>query len=353
MGLKKRILFSLLVGIAQVSVAGSIDYFEDASVCADPNGLAKCYDGENTRYVECINESCPNSLTCLAACDGDERCISQKCPSDDADCIYNCACKRAGHEISCLASSCWNQIYSCEYQKAANDLIQLCEKPHLDDIPFWPPPDNAPGGCSCNIAKIFKQQIQVSDQLTKCGNNKTNIDKIGDDVNDSIDYSRACICCAESAMMSKIYDTCPNTEPSIIGADNWFGKFFEQNQWAQCGEYLDKHDCAGDLGYGAKDAGDTHRFYKPGQFPQSGAETLSNTKGIISTPIGREATFTWTYGSDVYTVTATTGPVTETISSSSASATATETRTETSRNETLSTAASTAATSTQTGIGNP
>jgi hypothetical protein len=31
----------------------------------------------------------------------------------------------------------------------------------------------------------------------------TNIDKIGDDVDDSIDYSRACICCAESAMMSK------------------------------------------------------------------------------------------------------------------------------------------------------
>lgn len=100
----------------------------------------------------------------------------------------------------------------------------------------------------------------------------------------------------------RIYDTCPNTKPSVIGADDWYAVLFAHSKWEDCGKYLDAYDCAGDLGFGAEDAGDTHTFYKPGGFPDNGTETLYNTGGVISTPISG-ATFTWTYGSIEHPVT--------------------------------------------------
>lgn len=102
-------------------------------------------------------------------------------------------------------------------------------------------------------------------------------------------------------MYYSIYDTCPNTNPSDIGADSWYAALFT-HEWEDCGKYLEAYDCAGDLGYGAEDAGGTHTFYEPGKFPKNGTETLYNTGGALSTPVSG-ATFTWTYGSIEHPVT--------------------------------------------------
>ncbi|KAJ5191258.1 uncharacterized protein N7498_010243 [Penicillium cinerascens] len=212
-------------------------------------------------------------------------------------------------------------VYSCEYQQTVEDFIALYQKEHLDDIPFWPPPDNAPGGCSCNIGRACKKEILIYDQLTACYNNVTNLERIGYDMDDSISNVEACNCCAESAIRSTIYDTCPNTKPSVMDADWWFNRILEENKWTMCRLYLDDYDCAGDLGYGAENAGGTQKFYNPGEFLKNGTETLYNTNGVVSTPVDG-ASFTWTYISDVHTVTvrstdlAVTATITETGSSS-------------------------------------
>jgi hypothetical protein len=76
----------------------------------------------------------------------------------------------------------------------------------------------------------------------------------------------------------------------------------DEEDWSSCRSTFDDYDCAGDLGFGAEDAGGVQKYYKPGEFPKNGTETLYNTNGVISTPISG-ASFTWDYSTDVHTVT--------------------------------------------------
>lgn len=102
---------------------------------------------------------------------------------------------------------------------------------------------------------------------------------------------------------SSVWNTCPNTKPSEIGADYWYDAFLKPNHWEECAPYLEAYDCGGDLGFAAESAGDTHTFYKPNALPKNGTETLFNTGGVLSTPASG-ASFTWTDGSLIHTVTA-------------------------------------------------
>lgn len=102
---------------------------------------------------------------------------------------------------------------------------------------------------------------------------------------------------------SSIWNTCPNTKPSEIGADYWYDAFLKPNHWEECAPYLEAYDCGGDLGFAAESAGNTHTFYKPNALPKNGTETLFNTGGALSTPVSG-ATFTWTDGSLIHAVTA-------------------------------------------------
>jgi hypothetical protein len=93
------------------------------------------------------------------------------------------------------------QVYSCEYQQTAQDVLNLCLNFDMDQIPFWPAPAEAAGGCSCNIGDVARKEVQISAQLTECSNNKTNLNKMTE-VGDMTNYAQACICCAESAIIS-------------------------------------------------------------------------------------------------------------------------------------------------------
>lgn len=92
-----------------------------------------------------------------------------------------------------------------------------------------------------------------------------------------------------------IYDTCPNTKPSLLGVEAWNEAVFAPNDWEECGPYLESYDCAGDLGYDRTDAGAITKFYKPSSMPSNGTETLSNKDCVVSTPVSGD-TFTWTFG---------------------------------------------------------
>ena len=110
------------------------------------------------------------------------------------------------------------------------------------------------------------------------------------------------ITCKILTCLNRIWDTCPNTKPSLLHVDNWYKAFIGPGGWENCGDSLDAYDCAGDLGFGAEDAGGTTTFYKPDGLPKNGTGTLYNT-GSLTTPVSG-ATFTWTFGTIPHVVTA-------------------------------------------------
>jgi hypothetical protein len=93
-----------------------------------------------------------------------------------------------------------------------------------------------------------------------------------------------------------IWDTCPDTKPSLLSADEWFAAVLNPGKWEECGPYLEAYDCANDLGFGRADAGGTNNFPHPSSMPTNGTKTMSNVGGIVSTPVSGD-TFTWMFGS--------------------------------------------------------
>lgn len=57
-------------------------------------------------------------------------------------------------------------MYSCEYQMTAGDIATYCLKPRLEDIPLYPPPDDTPGSCSCNMGKLLVSLYRPPPRLT-------------------------------------------------------------------------------------------------------------------------------------------------------------------------------------------
>ncbi|KAJ5972939.1 uncharacterized protein N7479_002857 [Penicillium vulpinum] len=133
-----------------------------------------------------------------------------------------------------------------------------------------------------------------------------------------IDYGNACLCCGNSAIISAIWDTCPETKPSLPSADEWFNSVLIPGDWDECGPYLKAYDCASDLGYVRADAGANTKFYHPSSMPSNGTKTASNVGGVISAPVSGN-TFSWTFGQ-------TTNSVLHVVTVSSADATATGTK---------------------------
>lgn len=142
-------------------------------------------------------------------------------------------------------------------------------------------------------------------------------------------------------IQSRVYDTCPNTEPSTIDAEYWFNRLMDEKDWSSCRSILDDYDCVEDLGYGAENAGGTHKYYKPGESPKNGTETLSNTNGVISTPISGTS-FTWDYSTDVHTVIAKSTDYVATASAAVTPASTTDTRSDTDVSQTDTGAGNTA-----------
>ncbi|RAL10728.1 uncharacterized protein BO97DRAFT_479076 [Aspergillus homomorphus CBS 101889] len=288
------------------AVTKQVGYFESSN-CAAPSALESCYSEADDYYARCVNENCAGgSEECYNSCGGNASCMQSKCPNLGIDCINVCGCVKTSREVDCAASACWNQVYSCEYQETVQTLFDLCPSVNKTQLPFWPPPDNAPGGCSCNLGKLYDRELSIVDQATECANNMTNLDQLSS-ARDIADYGRACLCCSKSALLSSIWDVCPNTQPALLGADELYSAVIARD-WDMCGTFLENYDCAGTLGFGAPSAGNVTQFYKPGHLPANGTETLSNTGGVISTPIS--STFTWTLLSVEHPVTAMAATVT-------------------------------------------
>lgn len=174
-----RLLPSLFV-LADLGIAAQVGYFDSKS-CADPSGMESCYADAESAWGDCINDNCRGQ---------------------SIDCNNVCSCIRTQAEIDCAAAHCWDKVYGCEYQQTAGDIGTWCLNPDFSDIPFYPPPDNASGACSCNLGKLVTSIYQTSEEIDSCG-------RKGEDIlntltsNDEIQaFTASCICCSQSAQLS-------------------------------------------------------------------------------------------------------------------------------------------------------
>jgi hypothetical protein len=92
------------------------------------------------------------------------------------------------------------QVYSCEYQLQVSDVVSSClDDPDINSIPFWPPPDNANGGCNCNIGKISRAQVIVNEAVGSCDDFVDAFNMTPDQIKS---IGNACLCCGLSGFLS-------------------------------------------------------------------------------------------------------------------------------------------------------
>ncbi|KAM0273495.1 hypothetical protein ACHAQH_008318 [Verticillium albo-atrum] len=245
----------------------------DSEICVDPSGFESCYKDAEATWADCVNENCKDQ---------------------NIDCINVCTCIQNLDELDCAGQSCWNQVYSCEYQNTVNDLTVNCLNPKLDSIPFWPPPDDAKAGCSCNMGKIVTSQYRSNDDLNKCADVVQENNRDGNDIRP---LAAACLCCSGSSQLSAIWDICPSTKPSLLGADEGYALITMQNEdWDQCGDVIAANPYDKSLGWSSP-AQNVTNYYTDGNFPANGTEELFNT-GTVTSPVSG-ATYTYTYFSNI------------------------------------------------------
>ncbi|KIW24344.1 uncharacterized protein PV07_10063 [Cladophialophora immunda] len=259
--------FTLILSLSALAAASSsLGSNFTSTDCASSSGFDKCFSAAQNKATKCID-------------DGDG--------SDAID--IACTCVMWLDEINCAVSNCWNEVYSCQYQALIIRYMTFCPTSQ-DGFPFFPAPDNAPGGCSCNIGQVYLNAANSYTESTKCSSPS------------SVDGEIACICCMEASAYSSIYNICPDTDPSLIGLGTIETQLEAFDQpFDQCGPYLDQYDCIADLGY-APIGSPTSTLVNPTNMPANGTQTLYTTGAQITTPLSGSVV-TWSHASSEFTAT--------------------------------------------------
>ncbi|KAL2819305.1 hypothetical protein BDW59DRAFT_122798 [Aspergillus cavernicola] len=265
-----------------VSLADQVGYF-DSNSCADPSGFVSCYEDTDEWYADCINNNCEGL---------------------NSDCYDACECVRQGAYTRCAAGSCWNMVYSCEYQVQGSDNINSCRNPDLDQVPFWPAPDNADGRCSCSVGKVTTAQVLTNEVIAQCGDSADPFSQSPEEIES---YGMACLCCGLSGLLSSLDAFCPRLDPAELemdGLEQFLIDSLPSVEWAQCDQYMTGYDCAADFGYPSN----IQTYYGPGEIPEGGTETLRNI-GALTSPVSATVTFTGGGYTSAVTATSTDGAV--------------------------------------------
>ncbi|KAI9934437.1 hypothetical protein ASPWEDRAFT_175166 [Aspergillus wentii DTO 134E9] len=270
-----------------------------SNLCADPSAYSSCNANVDAKGRDCV-VNCNGSVNCVVAC----------------------GCTAHQDYLNCMAEACWNQVYSCEYQIFIQQYLTSCPDV-TDPIPFWPPPKNAPGGCSCNISEVYDSVRRAEQEQSSCLVNASNELT----TNNGVDVAKkesGCACCGISAILSAIHDICPDTIiPAPIAFYNIW-PFSPTNNlptlpplpisvpvpeinisdpdWSACETPLKNYNCMSDLGFSAPSKS-SKTFYRPDNMPKNGTETLHNTGTEVTSPPSGTV-FTWHQSTATYTVTA-------------------------------------------------
>ncbi|KAE8441186.1 hypothetical protein EG329_005786 [Mollisiaceae sp. DMI_Dod_QoI] len=161
--------------------------------CVDTKGFLSCYDTQSS-----------NADSCVQFCDSN----FVKGTGAYTDCILGCNGAWLASNVGCWIQSCWNQVYSCEYQLTALSYFDGTDLVQNGNIPFYPPPDDASdGACSCNLGYVYGNKTYINFN-TAC----TTVAGSGD-----LDATYECECCEFSFPVSNILNVCPKSDLSILG----------------------------------------------------------------------------------------------------------------------------------------
>ncbi|KAJ7642086.1 hypothetical protein FB45DRAFT_1000494 [Roridomyces roridus] len=166
--------------------------------CVDPQGLVDCYNNNVAQATSCTADADKN-------CDSDNRGL----------CLAGCANYQLAANVGCWLESCWNQVYGCEFQDTVIQYIDGADRVASSvSIPFYPPPDDAPGACSCNLGMVYEYMSEVAITSDPCDPSGGNTDLFNE-----------CQCCYFSSPISKIINTCPKSDLSILGVPTLIQQF--------------------------------------------------------------------------------------------------------------------------------
>ncbi|KAJ5744049.1 hypothetical protein N7533_008919 [Penicillium manginii] len=257
-----------------------------------------------SEYTSCNRKVADDWSSCIRNCNG------------NGNCIVDCGCISHQAYINCMAQTCWNQVYSCEYQLFVQQYFAICPSAS-EPIPFWPAPDNAPNRCSCDLGKVIQSTLTARNEQISCIKNVTSqtLDKIPSDLGDlsnlpnGLRHRQASFRLRLLRRQRHSWEVCPNTEPTLAGADLW-PLFFPSDlpnlytsvpnwAWSSCDSTLKDTDCKK---IGFTDSSD--KFYRPGDLPSNGTSTLRNVGGTVTAPPSGTV-LTWSQSSTSWTVTAT------------------------------------------------
>ncbi|KAL3442395.1 hypothetical protein BJX65DRAFT_312848 [Aspergillus insuetus] len=261
-------IFSALAGlcISTVSAADAITASSDG--CVDKSGMDKCLTAAESQLGDCGKDA-----------EGDTQ-------------LQACMLTYDISLLGCYIESCWNKVYSCEYQLVAVDFLSRQYPPPEDPLPFWPPPDNAPGGCVCNFGKIYDGLLSSLDLLqSTCNQYMTSVSSL-----------QTCQCCAWSAALSAFYGTCPGYDLTNYGLSAIASTAATTEQMTGTCPDLTSSVCEGKFGIASFDDG---VYPDPADLPNPGSKAPTTTEGPgpLTSPPGGE-TMTVTVLDTVYTLTA-------------------------------------------------
>ncbi|KAH7309322.1 hypothetical protein BKA65DRAFT_519610 [Rhexocercosporidium sp. MPI-PUGE-AT-0058] len=241
--------------------------------------------------------------TCVApaeyeACNKDalismDNCMSGKKRTVDA---YNeCFCFARTYLLNCEGQFCWNKVYGCEYNDLVQLLLDACH-PDLvktDDIPFWPAPANAPGGCSCDNSATDLANAE----LWSTTHEACSIGKVVDTNDKNSTWN--CNCCFWSLSFQSTIESCPKYDFPYLRYDDARRQSLSgfDETWFSCQDTLPTANCKA-LGYSY-----TGEIYLPSNLPLPGTETMSNLAGQVTAPVSGW-TYSWSAAGYNLTVTA-------------------------------------------------
>ncbi|KAH8659891.1 hypothetical protein BX600DRAFT_51836 [Xylariales sp. PMI_506] len=256
-------------------------------ITAQELSLSGCVDQEN--YTNCYNRIASDLTTCVNACAGGNLCI------------IACGCVAYTAQFACVIESCWNQVYSCEYQAFAVGFADGCNGSG-DGVPFWPAPTDAPNSCSCNLETLYDTVVAGAQGNINCTQRVTDTLDITDPVQGSKNIT-GCACCGASGAFSALHAVCPNTEPSLLDIDKITADVTLEllgESFSTCDSTLATFNCETDLGFSALP--NDGAYYASSNMPPSGTQTLFNSPGSMTTaPFGSVTTIFFSTTSYVLT----------------------------------------------------
>ncbi|KAJ7904031.1 hypothetical protein B0H13DRAFT_1717272 [Mycena leptocephala] len=226
--------------------------------CVDPQGLVDCYSNNVDQATSCLD-------TANNSCSADLR----------NTCALGCANGQLAANVGCWLQHCWNQVYSCDFQATVITYIDKADRIASSvTIPFYPPPADAPGGCSCNLGQVYGYISESAVATDPCNAY----------INSAPESVPVCECCKLSAPISNIINTCPNSDLSILGVPVLIQKYAteaQQDTSDSCQSALGSNACTSQFGISVDGGG---AFFNPAALPAGvpGSEPLSTLAGSVT-----------------------------------------------------------------------